>query len=228
MREVVGDEAAPEGEVDHRRRLCRLHLRRERLGSRGGWHRIERHLHRSGYPAGGRGATAWPPSFPMGAAGFVEVHVEIDGAGQHDAVLRVNDIIPLQGIGRNRGDATVVNPEAAADGPIRCDDQAVCDNPLIAHRIPRAFGTGCGYGTFGAGGGPDDWTGGASPMRSSGRTGTRLSSRPVASRSAARMAAVETMVDGSPAPLAPYGTPGSGSSMSTEMTGGMSRMVGIR
>src|SRR2546428_5915421 len=150
---------------------------------------MERHLPRSGYPAGGSGATAWTPSFPVGAAGFVEVHVEIDGAGQHDAVTRVNNLIPPQGIGRNRGDAAVVNPEAAADGPIRCDDQAVGDDPLIVHRIPRALGTGCGYGTFGAGGGPDDWTGGASPMRSSCRTGARVSSRPGASRRACRKAA---------------------------------------
>ena len=40
---------------------------------------------------------------------------------------------------------------------------------------------------------------------SSGRTGTRASSRPVASRSAATIAAVETTVGGSPTPFKPYG-----------------------
>jgi hypothetical protein len=38
---------------------------------------------------------------------------------------------------------------------------------------------------------------------SSGLTGTRVSSRPVASRRAATIAAVETTVGGSPTPLAP-------------------------
>ena len=38
---------------------------------------------------------------------------------------------------------------------------------------------------------------------SSGRTGTRVSGRPLAARSAATIAAVETTVGGSPTPLAP-------------------------
>ena len=50
---------------------------------------------------------------------------------------------------------------------------------------------------------------------SSNVTGARGSSRPVASRSAATTAAVETTVGGSPTPLTPYGASGSGSSMST-------------
>ena len=41
------------------------------------------------------------------------------------------------------------------------------------------------------------------PTISSGRTGARTSSRPVASRSAATIAAVETTVGGSPTPLTP-------------------------
>jgi ribosomal protection tetracycline resistance protein len=42
-----------------------------------------------------------------------------------------------------------------------------------------------------------------SPTMSSGRTGTRVSSRPVAARSAETTAAVDTTVGGSPTPLAP-------------------------
>ena len=45
---------------------------------------------------------------------------------------------------------------------------------------------------------------------SSGPTGTRVSSRPVAARSAETIAAVETTVGGSPTPLTPYGASGSG------------------
>jgi len=45
---------------------------------------------------------------------------------------------------------------------------------------------------------------------SSGRTGTRVRSRPVASRRAATIAAVETTVGGSPTPFAPSGACGSG------------------
>ena len=41
------------------------------------------------------------------------------------------------------------------------------------------------------------------PTTSSKRTGTRVSSRPVASRSAERIAAVETTVGGSPTPFTP-------------------------
>ena len=41
------------------------------------------------------------------------------------------------------------------------------------------------------------------PTMSSGRTGTRASSRPVASRSAATIAAVDTTVGGSPTPFTP-------------------------
>src|SRR5262249_41590595 len=43
----------------------------------------------------------------------------------------------------------------------------------------------------------------ASPAMSSGRTGTRVRGRPVASRSAATIAAVETTVGGSPTPFNP-------------------------
>src|SRR5207302_3534578 len=66
------------------------------------------------------------------------------------------------------------------------------------------------------------------PTMSSGRTGTLLSSRPVAARNAATTAAVETTVGGSPTPLTPYGASGSSSSISSASTGGMSSVVGIR
>src|SRR2546421_6534521 len=66
------------------------------------------------------------------------------------------------------------------------------------------------------------------PIRSSGLTGAGRSSRPVAFRNAATTAAGTTTVEGSPTPLAPYGKPGSGSSMISEITGGISRMVGTR
>src|SRR5918995_632560 len=49
-------------------------------------------------------------------------------------------------------------------------------------------------------------------MRSSGRTGTRVSALPVAARSAASTAAVEAIVGGSPTPLSPYGASGCASS----------------
>ena len=63
---------------------------------------------------------------------------------------------------------------------------------------------------------------------SSGRTGARLSSRPVASRIAATIAAVETIVEDSPTPFTPYGVPGSGTSTTSEATAGASRIVGMR
>src|SRR5262249_17774364 len=66
------------------------------------------------------------------------------------------------------------------------------------------------------------------PTTSSGRTGTRASSRPVASRRADTIAAVEAIAGGSPTPLAPYGASGSATSTRRETTGGMSRVVGIR
>ena len=61
-----------------------------------------------------------------------------------------------------------------------------------------------------------------------GEPGRVSRSRPVASRSAATIAAVETTVGGSPTPFRPYGASGSGSSTSSETTGGMSRNVGMR
>ena len=63
---------------------------------------------------------------------------------------------------------------------------------------------------------------------SSGRTGTRVSSRPVASRSAEATAAVAATDGGSPMPFTPYGASGSGTSISTVSTCGMSSAVGIR
>src|SRR5207245_8494255 len=51
---------------------------------------------------------------------------------------------------------------------------------------------------------------GAPNTMSSGRTGTRLSSRPVAARMAATIAGVLEIVGGSPAPFAPYGASGGG------------------
>ena len=63
---------------------------------------------------------------------------------------------------------------------------------------------------------------------SCGRTGALGSSRPVASRIAATTAATEEIMGGSPAPFAPMGEPGSGSSIKAAMcTGGMSSAVGI-
>ncbi len=62
----------------------------------------------------------------------------------------------------------------------------------------------------------------------SGRTGTRVSGRPVAARIAATMAGVEEIVGGSPAPRSPYGACGSGYSRMASRIGGMSRMVGMR
>ena len=61
-----------------------------------------------------------------------------------------------------------------------------------------------------------------------GEPGRASSSRPVASRSAATIAAVETTVGGSPTPFTPYGASGSGPRSSSETTGGMSRNVGMR
>src|SRR5687767_8086786 len=63
---------------------------------------------------------------------------------------------------------------------------------------------------------------------SSGRTGTRLSVRPVAARMAATIAGVLEIVGGSPTPFAPYGASGCGCSTMSHTTGGMSRIVGSR
>src|SRR5258708_14825555 len=63
---------------------------------------------------------------------------------------------------------------------------------------------------------------------SSGRTGTRLSSRPVAARIAATIAGVLEIVGGSPTPFAPYGASGCGCSITSATTGGMSSAVGSR
>src|SRR5437868_501315 len=57
--------------------------------------------------------------------------------------------------------------------------------------MPAYFGIGSLPGTSGTGGQPLVVTGPRSPTRSSGLTGTRLSSNPVASRSAATTAAVD-------------------------------------
>ena len=59
----------------------------------------------------------------------------------------------------------------------------------------------------------------------SGDTGARFRARPVASRMAATIAAVATIVEGSPTPFAPKGTSGSGSSIRTDSTGGTSTVV---
>src|SRR5690606_40499793 len=64
--------------------------------------------------------------------------------------------------------------------------------------------------------------------RSCGRTGTRESGLPVASRMAATIAGVEESVGGSPAPRSPYGAAGSGFSRIVSGIGGTSRIVGIR
>src|SRR5206468_2065927 len=52
-----------------------------------------------------------------------------------------------------------------------------------------------------------------SPVRSAGRTGTRVSATPEAARMAATTAGVDETVGGSPTPFAPKGAPGSGSSI---------------
>ncbi len=66
------------------------------------------------------------------------------------------------------------------------------------------------------------------PVISSGLTGTRARSRPVAARMAATIAGPEEIVGGSPTPRSPYGACGSGYSSTSIRIGGTSRMVGIR
>src|SRR5918999_822314 len=62
----------------------------------------------------------------------------------------------------------------------------------------------------------------------SGRTGTRVRSRPDAVRNAVDIAGAEAIAGGSPTPFRPYGAEGSPSSSTSICTGGMSRIVGIK
>src|SRR5207253_4854867 len=69
---------------------------------------------------------------------------------------------------------------------------------------------------------------GRQSVRSCGRTGTRVISRPVAARIAATMAGPEEIVGGSPTPFTPYRGLGAPSATKFIPTGGMSGAVGRR
>ena len=138
----------------------------------------------------------------------LEVHVCVDEPGHDVPSRRVEHLAAL--VLAQAGDESVADRHVDVEPLPREDRQ---DTPAADDEVGGLVAAGDG-----------DPAGEAHrPTMSSGRTGTRVSSRPVASRSAETTAAVETTVGGSPTPFSPYGASGSGSSISTAATGGMSR-----
>ena len=142
----------------------------------------------------------------------LRTYVGVDEAGHHPAAVGVEHLPAF--VLAQAGDVPV------ADGDVRLEPL-----PREDRQHPPAANDEIGrLGTPGDGDTASQLLG-HSPARSSGRTGTRRRSRPLAARRAETMAAVETTVGGSPRP---YGASGSASSTSSIRTGGMSRAVGIR
>src|SRR6266702_6542071 len=128
---------------------------------------------------------------------LIHVVVSVDEAGHGEAVGLVDHLVG--GRRRTRSDL--------GDHPVAREHPAVIDLLAAREQQPRLEEKG-------------------QRVRSCGRTGTRLMSRPVAARIAATIAGPDEIVGGSPTPFSPYGERGSPSSSTSICTGGMSRMVG--
>ncbi len=88
---VVGDDSAPGGPIDMAFALRGGALLFECGDSRGLGQAIERHVDERGVAAGRRGAGRGLEAFPLGAAGFVDVNVGIDEAGENAVSAEVTN-----------------------------------------------------------------------------------------------------------------------------------------
>jgi len=68
----------------------------------------------------------------------------VDHGREDDPISRVQHLLTLQTIRRNRSDAAVANADAAADGPVGSDNQTAHYDAVVRHRAPSALGTGWG------------------------------------------------------------------------------------
>src|SRR6266508_2231454 len=118
---------------------------------------------------------------PMGLAS-VKLLLQLRGKSE-----RLVDLLgrPVQGLD------VVATSKRGAAGHLRPSPDGLMS--ACTSSWPKNVGIGSGPGTSGGGGGSPVVTGGTRPTRLSGRTGTRFSSRPVASRRADTMAAVATI-----------------------------------
>ncbi len=118
----------------------------------------------------------------------LEVHVRVDEAGDDVRAADVERLRPF--VVAQAGDVAVTDSDVHLEPLAREDrEHAAALDDEVGRLVPAC----------------DCYAAGEVGHRamSSGRTGTRASSRPVASRNAERTAAVDTTVGGSPTPLSP-------------------------
>src|SRR5438874_1938869 len=132
--EVLGNHAPPETEVDEclaggDRNFCI-----ERCRRRGRWMGVQWHLEYGADTAPCRAAGAGFPSFPLGAAGLIEVDVTVDDARKDNQAAGIDDFSTIRDLTADRCD------DAIGDGNLgwllasREDYGAAANNDGVAHR----------------------------------------------------------------------------------------------
>ena len=89
---VVRYDAAPESDVDVHAPARRRPLRLERRHRRRRRYAVERHVDDRRHAAGRRGARGRVETFPVRAAGLVDVHVRVHQARRHDQIAEIDQL----------------------------------------------------------------------------------------------------------------------------------------
>ena len=144
--QVPGHGAAPEADVDEALALGTpaLHVQRGDVDRRRD--AVERHVQDRGDAAGGGRPRRRREALPLGASGFVDVHVGVDEAREeHDVVPELDDAPTLQArLQRlHRGDAPVGDPDAAGLlAPGRHETAGTQDRVVPGHEASGCRGMG--------------------------------------------------------------------------------------
>jgi len=148
-----GNGTAPEADVDEAVVLCGFLLGPQSRYVDGGWDAVQRHVDEGGDPACGSRPGSRGKALPVGAAGFVDVHMRVHQAGQQHLIvgeLHSLGAVRCGVVAEHVGNLTVADRyrtaplEAVDDGPRRPDEQVVdahCRTPTSLRSLTGAPGT---------------------------------------------------------------------------------------
>ena len=114
LREVFGDHAAPQPEIDERLLRCDGAFRIERGDGGRGRVRVEGHLEHRRHAAGRCAARARFPAFPVCSPRLVEVDVRIYHARQDQEAACIDGVAVVMDLGADCRDDAVTNRDVNA------------------------------------------------------------------------------------------------------------------
>ena len=138
---IARNRPSPEPDVDECLAVGHRPFQLQSVNSYGGRDAVERHVDDGRDAASGSSAGGGREAFPLGAAGFVHVHVSVDKAGQQCfAVVKFDDFVPRKRISqRFKGhDHAVTHTNLAGLEPRGGHDASAANDQIEVHR--RATG----------------------------------------------------------------------------------------